>query len=419
MTPVQPPLDEALVSPAFGTDPYPVYRRLLEEAPVYWSEAWGIWLISRYDDVLAGLRDDGSRFSMVGTIEAKLAVLDTEDRAAFEPLRDHYSMGLLHSDPPAHTRVRSLISRVFTPRVIENMRPVIEDVVHRLLDEAEARKDNDLVRDLAFPLPALVLCSVLGMPPEDHERFKGWSDEMAVFIGSGTAVADDAHRAQENLLKAREYLSDLAEERRRDPQDDVISRLVAAAQEDQDALSMGELLNTCVTFMIGGHETTTALISSAVLLLSRHPGQRDAYANDVSLVKGLIEETLRYEPSGQRVARVIASDFELDGHSLRAGQSAFLMLGAAGRDAARFPDPDRFDIARAPNRHLTFGMGHHACIGAPLARLEVEIALSTMYDRYPGLDAGTDEPDWIGNFGFRQLRSLPVAMNGVGQPRMR
>jgi cytochrome P450 len=401
-----PTIDDELASDSYRVDPYPVYRQLRREHPVYWSERFGFWLLSRYGDVLAALRDGGPHFSLRGTVAAKIATLDPAVQPSLEPLREHYATGLMHSDPPEHTRVRRLISNVFTPRTIEGMRPQITAVVDRLLDEIAPGSELDLVRDFAFPLPAIVISSVLGLDETDRIRFKAWSDDIAVFIGTSKATPLDADQAQTSLIDAREYLGQLADLRRGHPRDDLISRLVSASEDE--GLTPGELLSTCVTFLIGGHETTTALISSAVFLLSRNPVQRRLIMEDPSAIQGLVEETIRYETPGQRAVRRVANDVQVGESLLREGQTAMLMLGAANRDEDYFDDPERFDLRRNPNRHLGFGLGPHACIGAPLARLESQIALTRLFARFRDLTVSDEPPDWIGNFNFRQLRSLSI-----------
>lgn len=401
-------IDAELASPSFLVDPYPVYRRLREESPVHWSEDQGFWMLSRYDDVLGSLRDGGERYALSGAVAARFEGLSAADQAELRPIKDHYAVGLLHSDPPEHTRLRGLVSKAFTPRVIEGLRPGIQKVVNGLLDTLARKASPDLVSDFTFPLPAIVLCDVLGLPASDTARFKAWSDDIALFVGSGTTDVDQAHRAQASLIEARDYLTDLAEERRRRPQDDVISRLANATRED--SLTSGEFLSTCVTFLVGGHETTTALISSGALLLMQQPAQREILVEDPNVVASLVEETIRYETPGQRATRRLATDVEIGGKRMTKGQKVMLMLGAANRDAAQFEDGEDFEVRRDPNRHLGFGMGHHFCIGAPLARLEGQIALSELFRRFPTMEPASQAPDWVGNFHHRQLRSLRVEL---------
>jgi cytochrome P450 len=402
-------IDAALGSDSFRFDPYPVYRRLLEDEPVHWSDPWNTWIVSKYADVIEGLRDEGKTFSVAGRVKAAIDTLPEDERGEFGPIQSHYASGLLHSDPPDHTRLRSLISKVFTPRVVEGMRPRIESIVTRLIDSMNGKSGIDVVRDFAFPLPATVVADLLGLPPEDRVRFKAWSDDIASFHGASPLTAQVTRHAQESLIEARAYLAELANQRRVEPRDDLISRLVAA--QGGDALTDGELLSTCVTFMVGGHETTTALISSGLWLLFQSPEQLGAIRSDPSLIPAAVEEMLRYESPAQRSVRRLRSDTQIGGLQLRSGQTVMLLLGGANRDPDQFPDPDRFDATRNPNRHLAFAMGVHFCIGAPLARMEAQIALREILGRFPSIRPMRRDPDWLGNLNFRMLRRLPVVLS--------
>ena len=250
-------LDRQLLSPGFFANPYLVYRRLLTEDPIHWCEQWNCWIISRYDDVIAGLRQDGRRFSVVGQFGSYLNALPEAVRPRFQPLKQHFSIGLLHSDPPEHTRLRSLIGQAFTPRVVEGIRQRIEATVNSLLDVVQDAGRMDVINDFSFHLPAIITAEVVGMPPEDRHQFKAWSDDIASFSASNRMTVEVAERAQNSLLAVRAYLLDIADQRREQPCDDLISRLVST-NGAQETPSEGELLSTCVTFLVGGHETTTA-----------------------------------------------------------------------------------------------------------------------------------------------------------------
>ena len=401
-------LDEQLVAPDFHTDPYPVYHRLQDEEPVYWSEAWGAWVLTRYADVMSTIRDP-RHFSSENRLPALLEHLSPEDRAEAAPLERHFSTkGLIHSDPPDHTRLRSLVNRAFTPRVVEMMRTRIQAVVDDLLDEVQAEGRMDIIHDLAYPLPAIVIAELMGAPPEDRDLFKRWSDEIVAFQGTGRASASVVARSQRGLIEMRDYLEMLFEGRRRQPKDDLLGVLVAA-EGAGERLSRDELLSTCVTFLIAGHETTTSLIGNGLLLLLQHPADLQALRDDPTLLTSSVEEFLRYESPVQRAARRITEDFEYGGRKLKAGQTALLMFGAANRDPAQFPEPDRLDIRRKENRHIAFGYGIHFCVGAPLARLEAPIAISSLLRRMPKLRLATEMLEWQNEKAqFRCLRSLPV-----------
>ncbi|MCY7419256.1 MAG: cytochrome P450 [Chloroflexi bacterium] len=401
-------LDALIAAPEVAQDPYPAYRALQAEAPVHWSAAWNAWVVAGYDDCISALRDH-ARFSSAGRLLELLDGLPPELQATAAPIREHFSTrGLIHVDPPDHQRLRSLISKAFSPRVIEAMRPRIEVIVEGLLDQVVDRGEMEVVADLAYPLPAIVIAELLGAPPEDRDRFRRWSDEIVAFQGTGRAIPEAVPRSASGITEMRAYLAELFEERRRTPHDDLLGNLVAVELEGQ-RLTTDELYSTCVTFLIGGHETTTSLIANGVWTLLRHPAQLAALREDPSLMGSAIEEILRFESPIQRTFRRVAQDTEFGGRSLRAGQIAIQLLGAANRDPEHFDEPDSFDIRRSPNRHIAFGSGIHFCIGAPLARLEATIALSAVLRRFPDLELATPAVTWQSEKAlFRCVSSLPV-----------
>lgn len=402
------PIDSLLLTPEFTQDPYPAYRALRSAAPISWSEAWNAWVVTGYDDVIGVLRDH-ARFSSAGRLLELVDGLPDDLQVTASPIREHFSTrGLIHADPPDHSRLRSLISKAFSGRVIEQMRPRVSAIVDGLLDKVVERGEMDVMADLAYPLPAIVIAELLGAPPEDRDRFRRWSDDIVAFQGMGRAIPEAVPRSASGIAEMRAYLGGLFEERRRDPRDDLLSHLVAVEMEGE-RLSTEELYSTCVTFLIGGHETTTSLIANGLYTLLRHPEQLAAVHSDRSLLPGAIEEILRFESPIQRAFRRITQDTHFGGHPARAGQIAIQLLGAANRDPEHFPDPDTFDIFRSPNRHIAFGSGVHFCIGAPLARLEASIALSAVLDRLPALTLGAADVTWQGEKAlFRCVDALPV-----------
>ncbi len=403
---LRPALDEQLVSPAFYQNPYPFYDELRAEAPVAYSEALGGWLLTRYDDVLATLHDT-RHFSSQGRMLAALERLPDGSRAHFKPFEDHFTVGLISSDPPNHTRLRALVNKAFTPRVIEQLRPRIQQLVDELLDAVQPRRAMDIVRDLAYPLPAIVIAELLGAPPEAREDFKVWSDGILAFQGMGVVTPEVLEHSQRHLLAMRAFLIDLLTERRRQPQDDLLSRL-AAAEMEGDRLTEAELLTTCVTLLTAGHETTTNLIANGLYTLLRHPDRLEQLRADPMLMSTASEEMLRYESPLQRNPRRVAEDLEYGGACLRRGDYVLQMLGAANRDPAVFPQPDQFQISRQPNRHVAFAFGIHFCVGAPLARLEAPLAIGTVLRRLPGLRLAGEAVEWQRHGLLRGLVSLPV-----------
>ena len=332
-------LDRQLLSPGFFANPYLVYHRLLTEDPIHWCEQWNCWIISRYDDVIAGLRQDGRRFSVVGQFGSYLNALPEAVRPRFQPLKQHFSIGLLHSDPPEHTRLRSLIGQAFTPRVVEGIRQRIEATVNSLLDAVQDAGRMDVINDFSFHLPAIITAEVVGMPPEDRHQFKAWSDDIASFSASNRMTVEVAERAQNSLLAVRAYLLDIADQRREQPRDDLISRLVST-DGAQETPSEGELLSTCVTFLVGGHETTTALVGSGLLALLQNPEQLQRLRDEPEAVKSAVEEFLRFESPNQRIIRLVKEDFEIEGRQIKRGQRVMFLLGAANRDTCPVLRPE-------------------------------------------------------------------------------
>jgi hypothetical protein len=400
-------LDRALASDAFFADPYPTYARFRAEAPVHRSETTGAWMLFHYDDVAATLKDH-RRFGSAGRFRAVIDRLPTDWGADAALLREHFSVGLIASDPPDHNRMRGLMNRAFTPRVVEALRPRVVEIVGGLLDAAAAKGGIDIVADLAFPLPAIVIAELFGAPVEDRDRFKKWTGGIMRFQGTGAPSREDVAASRAALADMRGYIAALADERRRRPSDDLLGRLVAAEAEGEK-LSEGELLATCVTLLTAGHETTTNLIASGVHLLLRHPAQLARLRAEPALMPAAVEEILRLESPLQRNPRMLREDVDLRGQRMRAGEYVLQVLGSANRDPAQFPAPDAFDIARAPNRHLAFGHGIHFCLGAPLARLEGPIALTMLLARFPSLRPASETAAWRRSGFLRGLEALPVA----------
>jgi cytochrome P450 len=317
---------------------------------------------------------------------------------------------LLMVDPPDHTRLRNLVTRAFTPRRIERLRGRIQTMTDDLLDAAEARGDFDFIRDLAYPLPVMVIAELLGAPTGDRERFKRWSDDIAVILDP---ITTDVPMTQVDASygEAAAYLRRLFAARREEPRDDLISALVAA-EADGDRLSEIELVAICMLLLGAGHETTTNLLGNGVLALLRHPEQRERLQAEPGLVEDAVEELLRYDSPVQITDRVATEDLELHGHRIRSGQVVGLILGAANRDPDQFSDPDCLDLGRTDNRHLAFGHGIHFCLGAALARLEAQIVLRTFLDRFPRFTGDPNQTDYKRSMVLRGLQSFPLRLQG-------
>ena len=401
----QPPRVD-LLDPAFKANPYPTYAELRSTAPVHRVElpdGLGIWLITRYDDVLAVLKDER-------LVKDWRKVLTSEQLAQVPPIppvMEALSRNMLDMDPPDHQRLRSLVSKAFTPRLIERLRPRVQAIADGLLDAVQDRGEMDLIDDYAFPLPITVIAELLGVPAEDRDSFREWSDAAV----SGNTTQEHLDKVLIPHMQAfTDYLHALFEEKRKNPKDDLVSALLRA-EEAGDKLSEDELLGMVFLLLVAGHETTVNLIGNGVLALLQHPDQLQKLKDDPSLIKPAVEELLRYdgpvETSTERFAR---EDVRIGETVIPRGEMVLVVLAAADHDPERFADPDELDITRVDNRHLAFGKGIHHCLGAPLARMEGQIALGTLLRRMPDLRL-KDSPDsltWRPGLVLRGLKGLPV-----------
>ncbi|MBW8484983.1 cytochrome P450 [Actinomadura parmotrematis] len=385
--------------PAFHAAPYARYREIAARGPLARTAA-GLWVTASYDLCGRVLRDPGFGHRPEGGAVWRTA-----------PVRRRSFLTL---DPPDHTRLRRLVGKAFTARLVERLRPRIAALVDELL--GGLRGEVDLIAGLAYPLPVILISELLGVPPEDRDRFKGWSDILArgldpdFLLPPAELAARDAAREE-----FAAYFRGLAARRRAEPRDDLLSALVAVPPGD-DALTEEELLATCVLLLVAGHETTVNLIGNGTLALLRHPDQLAWLRAHPEAMPAAVEELLRYDPPVQLTLRTALADTELAGHEIAKGQLVLLLIGAANRDPAVFADPDRLDLARYLDggasgpaaRHLAFGLGIHFCLGAPLARLEGELALRGLLDRDPALLPGA--PAYRANLVLRGLAALPVAL---------
>ena len=386
------------------SDPYPVFHQLRSEDPVHWSDLIGAWILTRYHDVRAAANDP--RFSSVRA-HYFMDQLPAAAHARLRPLGHQLALWLIHLDPPDHTRVRALVHKAFVPQVIERLRDSIHQMVNNLLDGVAEAGAMDVMAEFAYPLTAMVIAELLGIPSEDRTKFSKWSDSINGFVGAAHVTTRRAESAQQSMLELMEYLHGLLQQRRLSPRDDFMSGLIAV-EEAGDKLNEEELLALCVLLLFAGHETTANQIGNALLALFRNPDQLQKLRREPTMIDDAVEELLRYDASVQRLGRVATEDIEVCGQQIRRGEFVAAMLGAANRDPTQFAEPDTLDIEREQNNHLSFGYGKHYCIGAPLARLELQIAVSTILSRFPALRLNTDEVQWYDNFGQRFLRSLPV-----------
>jgi cytochrome P450 len=419
-----------LLAPAIGLwnpfltenrrDPYPAYARVRERAGLY-RTPFGLFVASRYDDVAALLRDP--RFAADRSHAAAFQLIRWANRDAPDFL-NLIDRNLLNLDGKDHARIRGLVNRAFTPRRVAALRPRIEAIVDELLGAASQRGEFELVRDLAHPLPVIVIAELLGVPAADRERFRGWSNGVVQIIDPLSAERGLA-RAREAAAELATYFRDMLALRRAEPRDDLLSAMLAAetapaqsapraeslvASDDDGGrvLSEGDLLSLATLLLAAGHETTTNLIGNAVLALLRFPEQAERLRAEPQLVPNAVEEFLRFDSPVQFTDRVALEDVELGGQRIRRGRPVGLLLAAANHDPAQFAAPHRLDVGRADNRHLAFGAGPHFCLGAPLARLEAEIALGALLRRFPKLHGDPSAVRYRSSVLLRGPLALPL-----------
>jgi cytochrome P450 len=400
------PPDLDFKSAANVYDPYPLFAWLRDHDPVHWNAGLRAWMVTRYDDVRAVLDDPGrfssDRFRKVGPEYAS-------QRSAVRAVGEVLGRWLVFRDPPDHTRLRALLQRTFTPRQLRRSRSMVQETLDALLDRAEERSEVDFVRDVAFPLPAIVIALLLGAPTEDVEPIKTWSDELAAYLGGSVDEIDNFERAAKGLAELVAYFRSLIDRRRRRPAEGLID-LMLAAEDGGDTLSDDEVVANCILLLFAGHETTTNLLANGLLHLLRRDDQLAALRAAPDLVPSAVEEFLRIEAPVPATTKVVTADGEWRGAPLRRGQMVLPFLSSANRDPRRFPDPDVLDVRRAPNRHLAFGHGIHFCLGAPLARLEGELAFRTLLARYGRIELLEPTPRWKPLLFFRTLERLPVRL---------
>lgn len=399
-------LHAVLQDPANRLDPYPFYERMRSEQPRCFVSQFDSWAVSTHADATAVLRDP--RFSSSNRHYAGYEQFTEMVRAlGFGPILDMSEKAMLFLDPPDHTRIRRLTAKAFTAHAVEAMRPHIQQLVDGMLDAVSDRGTMDVVGDLAYPLPVTVISEMLGVPVEDHSMFAEWTAAAVRLIDPGDdfSVFGPAKDAVEGYA---DYFRGLIEERRRAPREDLLTALVEA-EDAGDRLDAQELISTMILLFVAGHETTVSLIGNGLLALFRHPDETARLRDDPSLIQVAVEEMLRYDSPIQLTGRVATEDIDLDDLHVNRGQQVVVLLGAANRDPAQFAEPGQFDVGRADNRHVAFGGGIHHCLGAPLARLEAQVAIATMLRRLPELRLIDDEPPRKQTVTLRGLTALPVA----------
>jgi cytochrome P450 len=395
------PSNYDLQSVGFFADPYETLARMRQDDPLYWDDALGMWLVTRYSDVRAISRDRR-------TSVARMGFLIPGDDEKSQVVRRFLSDWMLFSDPPAHTRLRQLVARAFAPRSIGALEAVIQGVADEALAEVDGADQIDVTRDFGFPVPARVIANMLGVDRADIDQFQKWTHDTISVLSMVTATDDNISLSYEAIRSLEDYFRGRIAERRAAPADDLLGLLVQP-DADGNVLTADEVVANCALLLMAGHETTTNLIGLGTLALLRHPAELARLRAQPELAAQAVEELLRYDGPILQIARLVSEDMELSGGTVPAGSWVVGVANSANRDPEVFPDPDRLDITRGDTRHLGFGGGLHACIGAALARVETRIMLTTLLARYPRLELA-GEPEWRASWVVRGPAALPVAV---------
>jgi cytochrome P450 len=397
-----------LLDPAVLADPYPLFRRLREHDPVHWDPFLHAWIVTRYADVVTVLH----RFSADRTPTPDQ--LTAMGCATLNPIARVMVQQMLFMDAPAHTRLRSLAATAFSPRRVEVLRIHIQEIADRLLDQIlqSGRGEMDLIAEFAEPLPAIVTAEMLGVPTADHVQLKEWSADFAEMLGNFQHNPDRAPRVLRTVEDMTAYFQDAIRREENHPTEGLIHSLLTA-ELDGGRLTEAEVIANCIVTMVGGQETTTNLIGNGLVSLLRNPAQMRKLTGEMSLIPSAVEELLRYESPSQHTARLAPDDVMLGGKLIKKRQAVIAVMAAGNRDPERFPDPDTLDLERKDNRHLAFGWASHFCFGAPLARMEGQIAFATLLSRLKDIRVAETTLEWRENLGLRGLKALPIHFSGA------
>ncbi|MSQ54535.1 MAG: cytochrome P450 [Betaproteobacteria bacterium] len=388
----------------FLEDPFPLYRRMQDEDPCHWSPRLKSWVLTRYDDVKRVFLD---REVSSDRLRPFFAAMPGAEAARIGDIIRYLSLWMVFRDPPEHTRLRRLTSKVFHVKSMHGMRDRVAALADWLFGQIGARGELDFVADFAGPLPCLVIMDMLGVERGELARVKRMSDDMALFIGSSRTSPEKYDIAEAATKEMAGFFRDLIAARRAQPRQDLLSELIAV-EEDGDRLTEDELVATCILLLFAGHETTTNHIANGLLALLRFPQEMQRLRADPGLAAPAVEELLRYDgPSGAQV-RIVRHEGEVHGKRMKPGERVFLMLNAANRDPRAYDDPDRLQLDRDGPPHLTFGFGLHICLGFPLARMEGQIALPAVLARWKKIELADGRPEWLNSMVFRGMRSMPV-----------
>jgi cytochrome P450 len=393
-------------TPEFLADPFPIYRQMQDEDPVHWSPRLKSWVLTRYDDVRHVCLD---KELSSNRLKPFFASLPGPEAARIAEIMRFLSLWMVFRDPPDHTRLRRLTSKVFHVKSMHAMRPAIERILSWLLDQVGGRTEIDFITDFAGPLPALVIMEMLGVPHSELERVKRMSDEMALFIGSSRTSTEKYDVAEAATKEMADFFRHFIHARRSAPRNDLISELVHLRDGD-DRLSEDELIATCILLLFAGHETTTNHIGNGLLSLLRFPAELHALRADPSLAPKAVEELLRYDGPSSAQVRIVKVQHAMHDKTLNPGDRVFMMLNAANRDPRAYNNPDQLDLRRDGVPHLTFGFGLHICLGFPLARLEGQIALPAIVRHWRSVELATPETtiEWLNSMVFRGMKAMPL-----------
>ena len=409
MSNVSAPVKKVLFSDEILQDPYPTYARLHEEGPLHYVDVgskWAVWSVFSHAECSSIAKDP--RLS-AKRARQMLLPLPLSRQSEFSELARMLSLWLIFMDPPEHTRLRKLLNKGFSAAAVEGLRPQAEAIVDQMLKPLQHGSEVELMSEFANPMPVRIISELLGVPQALHGTFVNASRAIAVFRGNPNRTVEEARAAQDALIELTEFFRKTVAERRRNKGSDLISLLIDI-EEEGEVLTEEELYAQCIALLFAGHETTRNLIGNGMYTLLQHPQETAELRERPEMIRSAVEELLRYESPVQFTARVLKEDIEVCGQQIRKGWTVLCMLGAANRDPKQFKEPNQLDLKRLNNQHLAFSAGLHFCIGAQLARLEGQIALLNLVQRFPEMKLTGPRPEWASTFGFRGLKSLPVIM---------
>ena len=406
---VIPPQRKAVFTEEILQDPYPTYARMHEQGPLHFVDVgrkWAVWAIFGHAECSAMAKDPRCSAKRA---QQQIALLPVNQQAEFSELARILGLWLIFMDAPEHTRLRKLLNKGFSPAVVDGLRPQVEAVVDEMLKPLQQGKEVDLMREFANPLPVRIIMAMFGIGPDMHDQFGDWSRDLALFRGSPDRNVELARKAQNALLQMREFFKERVAERRKNKGTDLISLLIDI-EEEGEVLTEEELYAQCISLLFAGHETTRNLIGNGMYTLLKNPEDTAELRENPEIIRSAVEELLRFESPVQFTARVLKEEIELCGQRIPKRWTVLCMLGAANRDPRQFKEPNKINLKRTNNQHLAFSAGPHFCIGSQLARLEGQIALLNLVQRFPKMKLAGGRPEFASTFGLRGLKALNVTL---------